>query len=1223
MATQEGLFDIKALALEVVKQLTNTFGDGYDEKSEETASVVASLQDIIGSRLKEYNKKYLDTLALYEKVVNDSTSTKVSYNNQIKNLETEINKQKQKNKEDVESATAIFKQQRDEVTKIADKERGEMEIERAQLAQRKREAKAEIEKYKKEAQEAVEDRTETVKLWEEEKEKSKQLKETIGSLERAQKNLEYEAKNWEAEANRTGALKQQIESERDKALAESEPTRQKNRELTRELSQLKPQLKSAKRTITEQEKKIRKLEEELKITNEQLDNYKARSRGSTPKNDPAGTAAADDLANTGGLDSRSSSAASGSGASRSTELERERDKNQQLQAENEQLQATMETKYIQREVHDEILRGRMKEVSDLKVERDGLQNDSANCQTALKKLQDEVSKKDSAKIKELKAKIKDLEKQIKAFEEGANKCKDDLAKQRDRVQDLEKQLKAAKDRIAHLEEVNRAHRADIVALRADTHRADIMALRADNRKLEVNLEREKKEHQETRERFKELQDNVDEPYRQLADSEAQRTALEIECRATERALEQRNEAQDVLTQELHEAKKDCARRQTTVERMLEPNIDRSSLQDLSEPVLDLVVLRQKAFNIQEKLIPLALNAATAYETVTGKKFVIHGHDITEGNRPYISRPDEFINDIRDFYNRLTDRIGEAQNEIDKLKKNPNAVADNAAAQKTIDSMKKQIDTLEKKTKDLEKKLEASQEKIAKYENPGANQSQPIKAIRKLITEFLTIAGPSPRDLDNLLANLVRLQKTVPGAVPFGKETEQKAQQLEGTQKQLDECKTDRTRLQDRNRVIKSNLDDLQNAQRDWNRESKRLQAEVKRLTAELKALRGSQSTQDDDKARRDLEEAFGRITADLDTLRNEGDQERSRHADEITDLSNQLQVVRAQMEKERSDFAAESLGNLKIIKDLRDGRDGEAAKLGRDVGRLTEELRVAGDSCERERKRLEGEVDRLGKEVIDLRNNGEQERARHAAEVARLNGELQTLRNTLGEQNNVIGNNGQQAERTQVALGEQIAVLGAAQLALMRSIENMRLQAVRQGRSAAETQRSMRRAREETEMLQNLVHELTVQRDLLQDEVRLCEEAERRGRERLRANAAAAAVVAAAPGAGSGAGAGNAGARGGLAAGTGNFIARTYNLFLSTIQHGTVWGTLGSVFVMMLMVIIAEGRQYAEWQDANAHSRALWMTMKDRPTVCVGPPNMDYFWHTLVVALSGRWAFRW
>ncbi|RYC57859.1 hypothetical protein CHU98_g8341, partial [Xylaria longipes] len=97
---------------------------------------------------------------------------------------------------------------------------------------------------------------------------------------------------------------------------------------------------------------------------------------------------------------------------------------------------------------------------------------------------------------------------------------------------------------------------------------------------------------------------------------------------------------------------------------------------------------------------------------------------------------------------------------------------------------------------------------------------------------------------------------------------------------------------------------------------------------------------------------------------------------------------------------------------------------------------------------------------------------------------------------------------------------------------------------------------------------------------------------------------------------------GGLAAGTGNFIARTYNLFLSTIQHGTVWGTLGSVFVMMLMVIIAEGRQYAEWQDANAHSRALWMTMKDRPTVCVGPPNMDYFWHTLVVALSGRWAFR-
>ncbi|KAI1346687.1 hypothetical protein F5Y01DRAFT_297322 [Xylaria sp. FL0043] len=61
---------------------------------------------------------------------------------------------------------------------------------------------------------------------------------------------------------------------------------------------------------------------------------------------------------------------------------------------------------------------------------------------------------------------------------------------------------------------------------------------------------------------------------------------------------------------------------------------------------------------------------------------------------------------------------------------------------------------------------------------------------------------------------------------------------------------------------------------------------------------------------------------------------------------------------------------------------------------------------------------------------------------------------------------------------------------------------------------------------------------------------------------------------------------------------------------------------MMLAVTIAEGRLYANWKAANATTRALYMSMDSRPTICLGVPRMDYFWHTLGMSLTGRGRYR-
>ncbi len=331
---------------------------------------------------------------------------------------------------------------------------------------------------------------------------------------------------------------------------------------------------------------------------------------------------------------------------------------------------------------------------------------------------------------------------------------------------------------------------------------------------------------------------------------------------------------------------------------------------------------------------------------------------------------------------------------------------------------------------------------------------------------------------------------------------------------------------------------------------------------------------------------------------------------------------------------------------------GENARLRGENERLETENGRLGD-CERERERLQDEVARLGgggdgggpgdgggsgdgdegdrRRLVDCeraRARLQTERRRLELENMRLQDEIRTyraerqaLRDALADQGSVIDGSAQQAERTQAALNEQITIFGTAQQDLMRSIEAMRERAISQGRSAADTNRGLNRAAREIDRYKTLVQSLTVERDLLQDEVRLCVEAQRRARQRARESAAAAAGGA---GAGTGAGGGgvnDGGVRARVQPDRSTFLARTYALSVTTIQYSWVWGTLLAVLVMMLAVIIAEGRLYAHWKAANASTRALYMSMDRRPTVCLGVPYMDYFWHTVRLVFTGQWKF--
>ncbi|KAF2969123.1 hypothetical protein GQX73_g4509 [Xylaria multiplex] len=225
-------------------------------------------------------------------------------------------------------------------------------------------------------------------------------------------------------------------------------------------------------------------------------------------------------------------------------------------------------------------------------------------------------------------------------------------------------------------------------------------------------------------------------------------------------------------------------------------------------------------------------------------------------------------------------------------------------------------------------------------------------------------------------------------------------------------------------------------------------------------------------------------------------------------------------------------------------------------------------------------------------------------EIEIIRRERQTLRDELARQEGIINGNGEQAGRTQATLDEQITIFHQEQLELSRQVEALSGNNIDQARLAAETNRVLRFASDIVRTHQDAIQALTIERDLLQDEVQLCVEVQQRARQRARENAAAnpegRPVIVVQP--------------------RENLFVRTFNYPLTVLSYTAVWATLVVITVMMLAVIIAEGRRYAEWTAANEHSRALFMSLKRRPQLCLSPPTMDYFWHTVGMALIGRWS---
>lgn len=272
---------------------------------------------------------------------------------------------------------------------------------------------------------------------------------------------------------------------------------------------------------------------------------------------------------------------------------------------------------------------------------------------------------------------------------------------------------------------------------------------------------------------------------------------------------------------------------------------------------------------------------------------------------------------------------------------------------------------------------------------------------------------------------------------------------------------------------------------------------------------------------------------------------------------------------------------------------------------LQQELDQKLGDYDTERGRLEDEVKRLEHELKRLED-----------EVRGLEGERQVLYDAVNEQANVIDRNEQQAQQTRTALEEQIAVFDAAQRELGRSIEKMAHEAVSQGRSAAETSRELKIAHRDIGRNQELIQTLILQRDQQEDVIRGSVEVQQRARQRARANPN---PNPAEPGASPGVRPGD---ETGAAQDTGNFFRRTYDLLLATLQYNLVGGAIAAVFGIMLVVIIAEGRQFAEWKHANVETRALWVAVSQQPTICLRPPNFDYFWYTIRELFSGQRAYR-
>ncbi|KAI1825872.1 hypothetical protein F4861DRAFT_500162 [Xylaria intraflava] len=261
------------------------------------------------------------------------------------------------------------------------------------------------------------------------------------------------------------------------------------------------------------------------------------------------------------------------------------------------------------------------------------------------------------------------------------------------------------------------------------------------------------------------------------------------------------------------------------------------------------------------------------------------------------------------------------------------------------------------------------------------------------------------------------------------------------------------------------------------------------------------------------------------------------------------------------------------------------------------------DECEMERNRLRDENTRLGNENKRL----EGENKRLDDENKNLVAEIATLTDIIADLNQVIGNNGDKAAAARMVLADEIP---RVQIAIDRIAQAMGALA-----PGPQTDRLRTRAQGEIDSYSSAIRSMTTARDLLDELSRDCTAAQTRARQRKPARPDAKGPDANGPDAN---GPDANPAPGDNDAGAGGDPGGTFRLVLKKLRKAFVWIVLLAMFFVMLAVTIAEGRLYTEWRNANQHTRALWMAIPDREVFCLGAPQFDYFWDTLLLGLMSR-----
>ncbi|KAI0415701.1 hypothetical protein F5X98DRAFT_376459 [Xylaria grammica] len=1175
MATRVTLIDIEAVTASILTGIS-----GVEDINSIPPDVVGAGRRTIERLLRQYNRTHNNLSMLYKKGKDEYASMKASLESQIAAYKKQIDEERKLKEEEIRTAVAFMRKERDDVSKEADLEQEKMEKEREGIERRRREYRAQVELYKKEAREAQEIQAEAENAVIEEKETVQGLHLTVSSLERVIRDLKAESRGWETEAYNTATLRERAESALETYRAEMAPIKQRNQELKREVEKLKPALKFAQQMILDSERRFKDCEQQLKDTMELvLRQPDTPTPGvGTSKNSlladlrrvvtPGGTIQDSDSES---MKSRSpaSLALTISPPPNQEELAREKERYRKLEA-------AIDTDYVPLETYERDVSDRIEELERIKAERDRIQQANDNCQTALKQLQidladkeeeNKAAKKDSARVKELKAKIKELEKKIAALEAEA---KASSTKQRDR-QDLEKQLETARDAIARLEKRARTLEGEV-----KTHKDRAQDQEKRLKQASERIAKLEKRELQQQTMIATLQKNAGARGPASPDEDGEVRRL------TDALLAARKEADDADTalQKEKERVHQSEQRYKAQQRLLE-----TAEAELAEAELKHDGFRRAAEQHQEVEEMLLKELHEGEETRANLLQAIQS--MLQPNIETDSIQHSLSNEVLDLIELRRDAFRFQEQLIPMAQ----------AAAQDYGAITGEGFVVEGHGRDNGRQY------ISDPEHFGRS----IRALYERFTNSLRRSQEESRtrgrELGRLKEDLVK-NKAGKEADEYRGKFEQcnlelriakrRAQSLELENERLrGEGEGSRPEGDGRDREKDVEYLRMEDENERLQKENKRLQGENQRLQAENKDLQETVDHIADDPG----DDESGGLQSDrlkaCESDRERLEKENKRLKDKNKRLQDQINAAGGWRDPDNNPDDSDDDG---------DDNDNGGGDGNGDDNNDPGALRQLSDE------------NRLLKDVVQRLND----------EMAILMSERRALRDEVRDQALVINGNGEQADRTQAALNGQIAIFEGAQLQLMRDIEALNLNSVQQGRMAAESSRNLRFAREEIDRYKNLVTTLTIERDLLQDEVRLCVEAQQRARRRARENAGAGSGPV--PGddtrpAGAGAGAG-AGAEVVRASRPG-FFGRAYAYLFRTVPYTMVWTTQLTVFVMMVAIIIAEGGRHAEWRAANQHTRALYMSLQNQPVLCLARPSIDYFWHTFAALLTGRWKFRW